>query len=197
MAEVCEREGARVDTGRGQGHHRVMAAYPPPDLRVSDGEREPIVERLRQAFVEGRLGKDEFDQRLTLALTARTHADIAPVLAGLPVPEAPEGNPPSVDERPAADERTAAAFAHLLGGATSFVGPLIMVVAAKNGRTGFSRAQAVEALNFQLSLLMITIVTLGIGSLLYAVAWIFSIVAAVNAGSGLPFRYPFTWRLVR
>lgn len=175
-----------------------MTAYPPPDLRVSDGEREPVVDKLRQAFVEGRLGKDEFDQRLTLALTARTHADLAPVLAGLPLPGPPGDGPLAPrDSPPAADERTAAALAHLLGAVTSFVGPLIMVVAARNGRTGFSRAQAVEALNFQLSLLIITMVTLGIGSLFYLVAWIFSIVAAVNAGSGQPFRYPLTWRLVR
>jgi Domain of unknown function (DUF4870) len=40
-------------------------------------------------------------------------------------------------------------------------------------------------------------VTLGIGGVIYAFAWIFSIIAAVNAGSGQPFRYPLTWRLVR
>jgi uncharacterized protein DUF4870 len=37
----------------------------------------------------------------------------------------------------------------------------------------------------------------GIGGVIYAFAWIFSIIAAVKAGSGQPFRYPLTWRLVR
>jgi uncharacterized Tic20 family protein len=44
---------------------------------------------------------------------------------------------------------------------------------------------------------LITVVTLGIGSLLYMAAWIFSIAAAVSAGGGRPFRYPLTLRLVR
>jgi uncharacterized Tic20 family protein len=157
---------------------------------VSDAEREPVVEILRQAFAEGRLTKDEFDERLAFALTARTHAELAPVLTGLVVPR-------RGDEPPEADERAAAALAHLLGAATSFVGPLIMVVATRNARTGFARGQAVEALNYQLSLLIITCVTLGIGALLYLVSWIFCIAAAVNTGTGRPFRYPFTIRLVR
>lgn len=188
------------------GHYGCVTSIPPRGLRVSDAEREPVVEQLRQAFTEGRLTKDEFDQRLALALSARTHGELAPVLTGLPVPVQPQppgpvAGPPSpgslVPGPPGSDEKAAAVAAHLLGAVTSFVGPLIMVIAARNGRTGFSREQAVEALNFQLSLLLITLVTLGIGGVVYAFAWIFSIIAAVNAGGGQPFRYPLTWRLVR
>lgn len=186
------------------GHYGCVTSFPPPDLRVSDAEREPVVEQLRQAFAEGRLTKDEFDQRLALALSARTHGELAPVLSGLPIPVQPPGpvaRPPSpgplMPGQPDSDEKAVAVAAHLLGAVTSFVGPLIMVIAARNGRTGFSREQAVEALNFQLSLLLITLVTLGIGGVVYAFAWIFSIIAAVNAGGGQPFRYPLTWRLVR
>lgn len=160
----------------------------PPDLRVSDAEREPVIEKLRHAFEEGRLGKDEFDERLGLALTARTHADLAPVLTGLVVP--------SGQGQPEADERTAAVLAHLLGAATSFAGPLAMVLVTRDSRTGFSRAEAVEALNFQLSLLIIAFATLGIGFVLYTFSWIFCIIAAVNSGNGQPYRYPFTIRLI-
>jgi uncharacterized Tic20 family protein len=181
-----------------------LAADLPPDLRVSDAEREPVIEQLRQAFAEGRLRPKEFEQRLTQALTAPTHADLAPVLVGLPVPRparavpsAPSAAAPVPAVVPPPEERTAAVAAHLLGAVTSFVGPLIMVVAARNSPTGFAREQAIEALNFQLSLLLITLVTLGIGGVVYAVAWIFSIVAAVSAGSGQRYRYPLTWRLVR
>jgi uncharacterized protein len=186
------------------GHYGCVTSLPPPSLRVSDAEREPVVEQLRQAFTEGRLTKDEFDQRLARALSARTHGELAPVLTGLPVPVQPHGpvaglpRPgPPMPAPPDSDEIAVAVAAHLLGAVTSFVGPLILVIAAGNGRTGFSRDQAVEALNFQLSLLLITLVTLGIGGVVYAFAWIFSIIAAVNAGGGQPFRYPLTWRLVR
>lgn len=188
-----------------KGHNGCVTSFPPPGLRVSDAEREPVVEQLRQAFMEGRLTKDEFDQRLALALSARTHGELAPVLTGLPVPVRPPPGPvagplspgPLMPGPPGSDEKAVAVAAHLLGAVTSFVGPLILVIAARNGRTGFSREQAVEALNFQLSLLLITLVTLGIGGVVYAFAWIFSIIAAVNAGGGQPFRYPLTWRLVR
>ncbi len=169
---------------------------PSPDLLLSDSEREPVVERLRQAFSEGRLTKDEFDQRLALALTARTHGDLAPVVAGLPSrPAAPV--PARHDGAVPTAERSAAAAAHLLGAVTWVVGPLVMVIATAKDSQSFARSQAIEALNFQLSLLIITIVTLGIGGVLWAVAWIFSIVAAVNAANGHPFRYPFSIRLIR
>ena len=113
------------------------------------------------------------------------------------VPPAPAAAAPVPAVVPPPGERTAAVAAHLLGAVTSFVGPLIMVVATRNSPAGFAREQAVEALNFQLSLLLITLVTLGIGGVVYVVAWIFSIVAAVSAGSGQRYRYPLTWRLVR
>lgn len=196
----------RIPVPPAMGHYGCVTSFPSPDLRVSDAEREPVIEHLRQAFTEGRLTKDEFDQRLALALSARTHGELAPVLTGLPVPiqprpPGPVAGPPSsgplMPGPPGSDEKAVAVAAHLLGAVTSFVGPLILVIAVRNGRTGFSREQAVEALNFQLSLLLITLVTLGIGGVVYAFAWIFSIIAAVNAGGGQPFRYPLTWRLVR
>ena len=59
------------------------------------------------------------------------------------------------------------------------------------------RQHIVAALNFQLTLLIVTIVTFGLGALAYAVAWIVAGVAALLALAGTPFRYPFTLRLVR
>jgi len=117
-------------------------------------------------------------------------------VAGLPSPPAARVRAPHGSAVPAA-ERSAAAAAHLLGAVTWVVGPLVMVIATAKDGPSFSRAQAIEALNFQLSLLIVTIVTLGIGGVLWAVAWIFSIVAAANAANGRPFRYPFTIRLIR
>src|SRR6266487_1435725 len=57
-----------------------------PELspRASDAERNQTVDRLRTAFVEGRLNDEEFDERMRTALTARTHADLGRLLADLP-----------------------------------------------------------------------------------------------------------------
>jgi hypothetical protein len=53
-------------------------------LRVSDSDREQAVDVLKDAFVHGRLSRDEFDARVTHAFTSRTHAELAAVTADLP-----------------------------------------------------------------------------------------------------------------
>ena len=74
---------------------RYGTASPAPDgLRVGDAERDEVVAALREHFAEGRLDREEFDERLGRALTARTHADLRALLSDLPgssaAPEAPE-----------------------------------------------------------------------------------------------------------
>jgi uncharacterized Tic20 family protein len=163
-----------------------------PSLRVSHAEREPVVERLQQAYAEGRLDKSELDLRLHLAMTARTRADLDAVLYDLH----PGVKPPAAEEEPTAEQRVLAALAHVLGVFTLFVGPLVMLC-TRARRSPYVRQHIVSALNFQLTLLIVTIVTFGIGGLAYAVAWIVAGVAALLALTGMPFRYPFTLRLVR
>jgi Domain of unknown function (DUF1707) len=41
-------------------------------LKASDADREQVAERLRQAAAEGRLQSDELDDRLGIALSARS-----------------------------------------------------------------------------------------------------------------------------
>ncbi|MEU3303763.1 DUF1707 domain-containing protein [Streptomyces sp. NPDC006678] len=57
-----------------------------PDMRASDAEREQIAERLRDAVAEGRLGMDEFEERLDAAYKARTHGELVPLVRDLPAP---------------------------------------------------------------------------------------------------------------
>jgi len=45
-------------------------AGPQPAIRVGDRERDAVAHRLQDAFAEGRLDDDEFDQRMRAALTA-------------------------------------------------------------------------------------------------------------------------------
>ena len=41
-------------------------------IRASDADREHVVEILREAYSAGRLTLDEFDERTTVAFTAKT-----------------------------------------------------------------------------------------------------------------------------
>ena len=55
-----------------------------------------MVQRVQDAFAEGRLDDTEFDERTRAALTARTHADLDVLLADLPAaatPAAPARHP--------------------------------------------------------------------------------------------------------
>ncbi|MCH1868129.1 DUF1707 domain-containing protein [Nocardioides sp. CFH 31398] len=52
--------------------------------RVSDAERQQVAEVLRTAAGEGRLDLDELDERLESTWTAKTYADLVPVLVDLP-----------------------------------------------------------------------------------------------------------------
>ncbi|MEU8668509.1 DUF1707 domain-containing protein [Streptomyces anulatus] len=60
-------------------------------MRASHDDREAVVERLRDAAAEGRIDFDELDSRLELALTAKTHGELALVTADLPMPQSSTG----------------------------------------------------------------------------------------------------------
>ncbi|MFD1933901.1 MULTISPECIES: DUF1707 SHOCT-like domain-containing protein [Nonomuraea] len=55
-------------------------------LRIGDAERDETMEALREHFAQGRLTREELDERLDLALSARTVGDLARVHADLPGP---------------------------------------------------------------------------------------------------------------
>jgi hypothetical protein len=55
-----------------------------PVVRASNVERDEVAGKLQDAFAEGRLDDDEFDQRMRAALTAKTHAELDVLLTDLP-----------------------------------------------------------------------------------------------------------------
>jgi hypothetical protein len=69
-------------------------------VRASNAERDVVAGQLQDAFAEGRLDDDEFDQRMRRALTAKTHAELDVLLTDLPA-AADSGTP-----RPAPDRAT-------------------------------------------------------------------------------------------
>ena len=56
------------------------------ELLVSDADRERVAERLRAAAGDGRLTPAELEERLEVAFSARTDAELEPLVADLPVP---------------------------------------------------------------------------------------------------------------
>jgi hypothetical protein len=88
-----------METTNGVPADAAVAGGPPaesgtsPAIRASDRERDAVLQRVQQAFAEGRLDDVEFDERMRAALTARTHADLDALLTDLPAASAPAQAP--------------------------------------------------------------------------------------------------------
>jgi hypothetical protein len=54
------------------------------DIRLTDGERESLIEALRHALSEGRISLEEFEQRAGIVYAARLLSDADPAFAELP-----------------------------------------------------------------------------------------------------------------
>ena len=88
-------------------------------FRASHADREQVIDALANAFVQGRLTKDEFDSRVGQAFAARTHADLAPLTADIPLVTAEFRDKPSwrpEDTTPRTSARVVAAATVLTGG---------------------------------------------------------------------------------
>jgi hypothetical protein len=83
--------GAGVTPGAGDGRG--------VSTRASDRERDAVVQRVQDAFAEGRIDDAEFDERTRAALVARTHADLDVLLADLPAATGAAGIAPAVAGR--------------------------------------------------------------------------------------------------
>ncbi len=124
----------------------------------------------------------------------------------------PVGQPPAAPPKPevglpTADERTWALLAHLsflAGGVVGLppLGPLVVWLLKKD-ESPFVGDQAKEALNFQLAVLIVsvicavTIILLPLAILIGIGALVFGIIAALEANKGVLYRYPYTIRLIK
>ena len=203
MVTVMSEEGEAF-TMRATSDRLGDAPEPPHSrLHVSDTDRDQVVEHVKAAFAEGRLDKDEMDERLDLAMNARTHGDLAPIMRDLCGAPASRPRPaPAPHHRhgatPVVGERIGAAFAHVL----FLAGPLIMLLTG--GRTSrYIRVHAVEALNFDLTLLgatillPFTIIGVPLIPLMWIAAVLLSFVGGIAALTDGGFRYPLTLSLIR
>ena len=90
--ELAAAEGGAVTAGG----ESPAAGSSGPATRASDRERDVVVQRVQDAFAEGRLDDAEFDERTRAALTARTHAELDALLADLPATPSAPGPAPAV-----------------------------------------------------------------------------------------------------
>jgi hypothetical protein len=74
----------------GPGDEMAASAVGRGPMRASHADREQVIEALKDAFVHGRLNRDQLDARAGQALAARTYAELAAVTADIPpIPAAP------------------------------------------------------------------------------------------------------------
>lgn len=69
-------------------------------MRASDADRETYVSLLQNAYLEGRLSREEYDERMGAAYQAVTYGELAPLLADLPVPPQQIPLPPGLSRSP-------------------------------------------------------------------------------------------------
>jgi hypothetical protein len=62
-------------------------------MRASRADREQAIDALKAAFVQGRLTKDEFDERVARALVPQTYAELAALTDDLPAGLTPADPP--------------------------------------------------------------------------------------------------------
>ncbi|GAA3584423.1 hypothetical protein GCM10022419_077840 [Nonomuraea rosea] len=182
---------------------------PPAQLRVTNQDREHVVEHVQTAYAEGRFDKLEFDDRLERAMTARTHGDLMPIMTELygaravPQLSTPLPRPVRSERAPESNERLGGAAAHMLMViGIPIIGPLILLLTG--GKTSpYIRRQALEALNFQITvvgatvLLPFTVIGVILLPFIWVAAVVLSIVGGVSALTEGVFRYPMTIRLVK
>jgi Domain of unknown function (DUF1707) len=78
-------------------------------LRASRADREQVIEVLKDAFVQGRLTRDELDARAGRALAARIYAELAVLTADIPAgpADAAPARPPARAQNRVPQTRTA------------------------------------------------------------------------------------------
>ncbi len=146
-----------------------------------------------------------------------------PPAAGTPPPTEPPPVEPAATGEIDPQERQWGMFAHLsalIGGFVTtgwagsigcFIGPLVIWLVKKDTMP-FVDDQGKEALNFNITvaivffaLLLLTIVTLGVGLIIAVPGWIIigiywlvmTIVASIKANEGVTYRYPICLRLIK
>jgi hypothetical protein len=94
-------------------------------LRAAHADREQVIGTLKDAFVHGRLTKDELDTRTGQALSARTCADLAALTADIPAAAGPARPPAPARRRPLARAAAGSGACLIIAAAAIWAHPLL------------------------------------------------------------------------
>ena len=111
---------------RGPGNELAASAAGRGHLRASHADRDHVVDFLKAAFVQGRLTREELEERAGQAYASRTYGELAKLTADLP--HGPIAAPPPRRAAPARARRLPTGRAALL--ATGVLGPPAVLAAA-------------------------------------------------------------------
>jgi DUF1707 SHOCT-like domain len=125
-ATLAREHGRRTLTGLRCEYRWEAPVRPDPGaqaaaagLRASRADRERVIDLLKAAFVQGRLDRDEFGERIGQALASRTYGELAAVTAGIPAELTGE-----LPRRPPVRARRRISFNTAVTGAACMVGLL-------------------------------------------------------------------------
>ena len=140
--------------------------------RASDADRDRVVEFLNVAYSEGRLSRDEYDDRLESALSARTFADLDQIVTDLPAARA--------DVVPPVSKINGLAIASLACGLGQFVfGPLATIPAIVFGHAARYQIKRTREQGAGLALAGLI---LGWATVILAIVLILVVGLAISAG---------------
>lgn len=169
------------------------------DTPVTEAQRDRSADYLQRAYAEGRIGPQEFEDRIGQVLKARTRRELNAAFAGLaripitatlstwqrPDPSVPRGA-----------SRALAAVTHLSATGTWAVGPAVAYAMAPQG--SWLKRQAARSFNFQVvaGALFVAMAMLGVPGVWMAVGamgwFLLTLMGAARAAAGEDWRNPVT-----
>ncbi len=142
----------------GPGDERAAGTGGRGHLRAAHADRDQVIDVLKAAFVQGRLAKDEFDQRVSQVLAARTYADLAALTADIPA-GVTRAQPPREPARESGDKQRIRAAAWVAAVPSLAVAAAVM------------ESHGVSAVSLFAVVLYLSVVTLSVTGLLTAFLW--------------------------
>lgn len=142
-------------------------------LRASTADRERATEVLKEAFTEGRLTQDEFEERTGLAYSSRTYADLDRLTADLPAIRAAAPYPgpgyPLAPVPPLLPRRNTMAIVAFvccfIPGLPAVCGLILGIIARqqikRSGERGKGLATAAILISLSWALLLVLVVVIG------------------------------------
>jgi hypothetical protein len=112
--------------------------YANPNMRISDAERQAVADRLAVHYGDGRLDQEEFDRRLSQAMSATTQADLNGLFADLPdlQPGGGQAGPPPGPPMPPPPPVVAAPPRRLPSKALAVLLVIVVAIAVGHALTG-------------------------------------------------------------